>query len=93
MDCEPMSANPLELKFGTALFLFRDVEQMTVFLGEHCFRDKQGKVWLHHGCNYHEFTKLAAGYYVNIPDGVKWKNRRRTNFMLGQMDNVTDTEI
>ena len=88
-----MIVHPLELKFGTALFLFRDVEQMSVFLCEHCFKDKQGKVWLHHGCTYHEFTELRAEYYVNIPDGVKWKNRRRTNFMLGQINNVRDIEI
>ena len=88
-----MDVNPLELKFGSALFQFQDLEQMTAFLGEHCFRDKNGKVWLHHGCVYHEFTELAAAYYVNVPDCVKWKNRKRTNFMLGQMNNVTDTEI
>ena len=93
MDCERMGANPLELKFGTALFLFRDVEQMTVFLGGNCFRDKQGKVWLHHGCYLHEFTELRSEYYQNLPDGVKWRNRKRINFMNGQMNNVIDTEI
>lgn len=88
-----MGVNPLQLKFGTAFFLFRDVEQMADFLGGYCFRDKKGKVWLHHGCNLHEFTELRPEYYVNIPDGVKWRNRKRTNFMLGQLDNIKDIEI
>lgn len=88
-----MGVHSLELKFGTALFLFRDVEQMSGFLGERCFRDKHGKVWLHHGCNLHEFSELRAEYYGNIPDGVKWLNKRRTNFMLGQVNNLTDTDL
>ena len=82
-----MGVHSLELKFGTALILFRDVEQMTVFLGEHCFRDKQGKVWLHHGIRDHAFTELVADYYVNIPDIVKWQKRKRKNFMLGKCNN------
>ena len=85
--------NPLELKFGTALFLFRDVKQLSSFLGRNCFKDKQGKVWLHHGCNLHEFTELNSSYYSNIPDGVKWEKRKRASFMIGQMNKITTTEI
>lgn len=83
-----MEPGDLQLKFGTALFLFRDLEQMAGFLSCYCFRDKQGKVWLHHGCTYHEFTELAAEYYGIIPDGFKFGKRKRKNFMLGKMDDV-----
>ena len=78
-----MSVRRLQLRFGTALFLFSNQEQMTHFLASACMKDKHGKVWLHHGCVYHEFTELDAAYYPNIPDGVKWCHRKRTSFMAG----------
>ena len=85
--------HPLQLRFGTALFLFRDVEQTRRFLETVCFRDKRGKVWLHHGCTLHEFTELAAEYYVNIPDGVKFHCRKRTSFMLGRPNELSNNFI
>ena len=76
-----MTVQSLELKFNTNVFSFRDVEQLAAFLRDFCFRDKQGVVWLHHGCEYHHFTELDRRYYQNIPDRVKWRNSKRTNFM------------
>ena len=83
--------NSLELKFGTSVFVFRDTEQKTVFLKEFCFKDKDGVVWLHHGCEYHHFTQLSEKYYGNIPKGMKWRNHKRVNFMLGKFDNHINT--
>lgn len=65
------------------MFLFRDVEQMKDFLVGYCYRDRDGRVWLHHGIRDHEFTELAAEYYVNVPDGIKWLKNKRKNFMMG----------
>ena len=87
-----MSVNPLKLKFGTALFCFRDVKQMTAFLGTHCIRDRKGKVWLHHGFGFHEFTELAAEYYRNIPKKVEWYKKKRTEFMLGKVSYLSSLE-
>lgn len=82
-----MTATPLELKFGSNLFAFRDMAQMANFLKEFCFRDKDGVVWLHHGCEYHHFTQLSEKYYGNIPKGMKWRKHKRINFMRGKLDN------
>ena len=75
-----MSANSLQLKFGSALYEFRDVRQMLSFLTSHCYRDSSGVVWLHHGVNYHVYSMLDKDYYVNIPKGVNWHKRKRADF-------------
>lgn len=79
-----MSINPLELKFGTATFFFRDVEQMSLFLGSYCFRDKQGRIWFFHGITFFSFTELEADYMQNVPQGVEWLRTRRSAFFEGE---------
>ena len=65
-----MEPGKLQLKFGTALCIFRDEDHMRVFLEGYCVIRK-GKICLHHGDKLHLFTELSEAYKKNLPKGVK----------------------
>ena len=65
-----MEPEKLQLKFGTALCLFRDEDHMRAFLESYCVIRK-GKICLHHGDKLHLFTELSEAYQKNLPKGVK----------------------
>lgn len=65
-----MEPGKLQLRFGTALFLFRSEEQMRGFLENRCVI-RAGKIQLHHGDKLHFFTELSEAYKKNLPKGVK----------------------
>lgn len=80
-----MDIGDLQLKFGTALFTFRDEEQMKVFLESRCVR-RLGKIHLHHGDKFHFFTELSEAYMKNVPNGVKVPNYTRYMVSKGGCD-------
>lgn len=65
-----MEPGKLQLRFGTALFTFRDEEQMKGFLQSRCVI-RAGRIQLHHGDKFHFFTELSEAYKKNLPKGVK----------------------
>lgn len=65
-----MEPEKLQLKFGTALCLFRDEDHMRAFLESYCVIRK-GRICLHHGDKLHLFTELSEAYKKNLPKGVK----------------------
>ena len=65
-----MDPGSLQLKFGTALFLFSDIKQMKSFLESRCVV-RAGRINLHHGDKHHFFTELSEAFLKNIPKGVK----------------------
>lgn len=65
-----MEPGKLQLRFGTALYIFRDEEQMKDFLQNHCVI-RAGRIQLHHGDKFHFFTELSEAYKKNLPKGVK----------------------
>lgn len=65
-----MDPRKLQLRFGTALFIFRDEEQMKCFLESWCVM-RAKKIFLHHGCQFHFFTELSEAYRKNLPNGLK----------------------
>lgn len=64
-----MESGKLQLKFGTALFIFSSEEQMRGFLENRCVI-RAGKIQLHHGDKLHFFTELSEAYKKNLPKGV-----------------------
>lgn len=85
-----MELESLALKFGTALFTFKCEKQMRGFLEAYCFKDGKGRIFLHHGAQYHEFTELCKDHYRRIPSDLKFDKRKRTAFMAGT---VTEKDI
>lgn len=79
-----MGSESLALKFGTALFTFNSENQMRDFLAAYCFKDSKGRIFLHHGEQYHEFTELCRDHYKRLPSDLKFNNRKRTAFMNGR---------
>lgn len=65
-----MESVKLQLRFGTALFLFRSEEQMRGFLENRCVM-RAGKIHLHHGDKQHFFTELSEACLKNLPKDVK----------------------
>lgn len=65
-----MEPEGLQLKFGSALFTFNNDDQMKCFLESWCVK-RAGKIFLHHGCQFHSFTELSEAYKKNLPKGVK----------------------
>ena len=65
-----MEPGKLQLKFGTALCLFRDEDHMRAFLESYCVIRK-GRICLHHGDKLHIFTELSEACLKNLPKGVK----------------------
>ena len=65
-----MEPGKLQLKFGTALCIFRDENHMRAFLEGYCVIRK-GKICLHQGDKLHLFTELSEAYKKNLPKGVK----------------------
>ena len=65
-----MEPEGLQLKFGSALFTFSNVEQMKCFLESWCVM-RAGKIFLHHGCQFHIFTELSDAYKGNLPKDLK----------------------
>lgn len=65
-----MEPEKLQLKFGTALCLFRDEDHMRAFLESYCVIRK-GRICLHHCDKLHLFTELSEAYKKNLPKGVK----------------------
>ena len=95
-----MEPDKLHLKFGTALFTFKDKAQMKAFLENYCFKDSKGRIILHHGTQIHDFTELCTMYYSRLPPDLKFVKRKRTAFMNGcviekdnnQIINLHETE-
>ena len=77
-----MAAEGLQLKFGSALYTFRDVEQMKCFLESWCVM-RAGKIYLHHGCQFHFFTELSEAYKKNLPKDLKVPQFSRYMIMKG----------
>ena len=65
-----MEPGGLQLKFGNALFTFKNDDQMKCFLESWCVM-RTGKIFLHHGCQFHFFTELSEACLKNLPKGVK----------------------
>ena len=65
-----MEPEGLQLKFGSALFTFSNVEQMMCFLESWCVM-RAGKIFLHHGCQFHILTELSDAYKGNLPKDLK----------------------
>ncbi len=81
-----MEGNALSLKFDTATFFFRDLKQMRSFLECFCFKDNRGRVFLHHGAQFHEFSELCKNHYKCLPPDLKFDKSKRTAFMPGRID-------
>ena len=79
-----MEPESLALKFGTALFTFKNEKQMRNFLKAYCFKDGNGRIYLHHGMQFHEFSELCKDHYRRIPSDLQFDKRRRTAFMMGR---------
>ena len=58
------------MKFGSALFTFKDDDQMKCFLESWCVI-RAGKIFLHHGCQFHFFTELSDASLKNLPKDLK----------------------
>ena len=65
-----MESGGLQLKFGSALFTFKDDDQMKCFLESWCVI-RAGKIFLHHGCQFHFFTELSDASLKNLPKDLK----------------------
>lgn len=65
-----MESGGLQLKFGSALFTFKDDDQMKCFLESWCVM-RAGKIFLHHGCQFHFFTELSKVSLKNLPKDLK----------------------
>ena len=65
-----MESGGLQLKFGSALFTFKDDDQMKCFLESWCVM-RAGKIFLHHGCQFHFFTELSDASLKNLPKDLK----------------------
>lgn len=85
-----MESESLALKFGTALFTFKCEKQMRCFLETYCFKNGKGRIYLHHGVQYHDFSELCLEHYRRIPSDLKFGKRKRTAFMAGT---VTEKDI
>ena len=65
-----MDLGRLQLKFGSAIFTFRSIEQMKRFLDTWCVM-RAGKIFLHHGFQFHFFTELSEVSLKNLPKDLK----------------------
>ena len=83
----------LQLKFGTALFLFRDDGHLRAFVENYCFKDVRGRIFLHHGIQYHSFTELSKDHYKILPTDLKFTNRNRTSFMKRPVTEKEDMTV
>ena len=65
-----MEPGGLQLKFGSALFTFKNDDQMKCFLESWCVM-RAGKIFLHHGCQFHFFTELSDASLKYLPKDLK----------------------
>lgn len=73
----------LLLKFGACIAVyFKDEAQKKLFLETHCYKSRNGQVYLHHGINLHDFTPLSPDCYKDIPKGVKMKKARKDFYLF-----------
>lgn len=77
-----MEPEGLQLKFGNALFTFKNDDQMKCFLESWCVM-RAGKIFLHHGCQFHFFTELSKASLKNLPKNLKVPQYSRYMIMKG----------
>ena len=81
-----MTSDHPVLVFGTAHFHFRDMEQMQLFVEGWCYMGKSGRIYLHHGFQYHVFTELRTDSYDILPKELHFVRQKRTQFMMGRVN-------